>query len=619
MTASIEHIRNRTLLACVVAALLALGGAPDAHALTFAPQTIHDTFSQPESVAIGDVTGDGRNDVLLATGYDFDPENDNRLFLFAQAEDGSLALDKKLDMGPSYGGPVIADLDGDGDNDVAIGSLIGIRFFAQEGGTLSPFVLLPGAPVVAGVVEVDDVDGDGADDLVVNTESGVTALVQRAAGGFDRVPVSALVAESLATGDLNGDGLSDVVVVSNYDQPNALRIYAQQEAGGYTEQLIPLDYDADPNKIAVADVTGDGLDDIVVTRGGNSPYATLAVYWQTDTGTINPTPDIYNSYDIPEAVKTLDMDGDELQDVVVVHSGWNRVGIYRQAPDGYLYEEQLIPSYYLLSGADTLALGDVSSDGLADFAVAYYGGSLLVRRQRLPFSLTSAGQTDGRITASWTRPAGMSTEFIEVATSPDVYPDGNLADLFLDENLVLYDDALSRGQESYVAEEPLPPGRYYVHVRTYDDQICPTPDQLDCPVEVSTTSVVDIPGPPTPSAAPVAAARDTVVRFKAVKAAGRQSVRKLRVTAGLPEPGTITAGGTVSVPNAAKIFRLRTASAAVGANATVTLQLELSRKARRAVLGALRRHRRVVANIKVTARDRSGNKTEERQKVRLTR
>ena len=79
------------------------------------------------------------------------------------------------------------------------------------------------------------------------------------------------MAESIATGDLNGDELSDVVVVSNYDQPIALRIYEQQAAGDYTERSIPLTWDADPNKIAVADVTGDGLDDIVVTRGGNQP------------------------------------------------------------------------------------------------------------------------------------------------------------------------------------------------------------------------------------------------------------------------------------------------------------------------------------------------------------
>jgi hypothetical protein len=498
-----------------------------------------------------------------------------------------------------------------------MGSAAGIRAFLQADGTLSPYVALPGAPALAGALEGDDVNGDGADDLVVNSASGVSALVQRAAGGFDVVAVSTQVAESIATGDVSGDGLSDVVVVSSYDQPNALRIYEQQAAGGYAEHSISLTFDEDPNQIAVADVTGDSLDDIVVTRGGNSPYSELALYRQTDGGSIDPTPDVYDSYDIPEAVKTMDMDGDGLEDVVVVHVGWGRVGIYLQDPEGYLYDEELIPSPDGW-GRDRLALGDVTSDGLADFAVAGYNG-LTVRRQRLPFSLTSAGHTDRRITASWKLPSGMKTELVEVARSPEVYPDGRLAGLFVDENIVLYDDSLSRTQESYVASEALPPGTYYVHVRVWDDQVCFDPDRYNCPDEVSATSVVDIPPDPGAAPSPAAAPADTVVSFQVLRAAATQSLRKLRVTASMPEPGTITAGGTVSVPNSSRTYRLRTASAAAHAGASVTLRLELSRKARRAVLRALRRHRRIVAKVVVTVRDRAGNRRDAKRTIRLTR
>ena len=443
---------------------------------------MYQTGGEPEAVAIGDVTSDGRDDVLLSTRSYNDPENDNKLFLFQQAGAGTLEQVQKLDHGGALGGPVVGDFDGDGDGDAAIGTYAGVRLFAQEGGTLSPHVALPGAPAAAGPVETDDVNADGAADLVLNSAAGVSALVQ-GSEGFSLVAISPLVAESIATGDVSGNELSDVVVVSNYDQPNALRIYEQQETGGYVERTIPLTYNEDPNKIAVADVTGDGLDDIVMSRGGNSPSGKLAVYWQTDEGTIHPTPDVYDSHDIPEAVKTLDMNGDGLEDVVVGHVGWGRIGVYLQGPDGYLYEEDLIAGS-VNWGADTIALGDVSSDGHADFALAWYGGSLVVRRQKLPFELSTAGQLDGRITATWTRPAGLSTEFIEVATSPETYADGRLADLFLDPNIVLYDDSLRRDQESYVASEPLPPGTYYVHVRAWDSGICFTPDGWNCPDEV---------------------------------------------------------------------------------------------------------------------------------------
>jgi hypothetical protein len=212
----------------------------------------------------------------------------------------------------------------------------------------------------------------------------------------------------------------------------------------------------------------------------------------------------------------------------------------------------------------------------------------------------------------------MKTEFIEVATSPEVYPDGRLAGLFVDENIVLYDDSLSRTQESYVAPEALPPGTYYVHVRVWDDQVCFEPDRANCPDEVSATSVVHIP-PPATAASSNAAPADTVVSFRALRAAAIQSVRKLRVTASMPEPGTISAGGTVSVPNSSKTYRLRATSATAGAGASVTLRLELSKKGRHAVLRALRRHRRIVAKVVVTVRDRAGNRRDAKRTIRLTR
>jgi hypothetical protein len=45
--------------------------------------------SSPDAVAIGDVTGDGRNDVVMTTRYYFDAANDYRLRVFVQTKTGS--------------------------------------------------------------------------------------------------------------------------------------------------------------------------------------------------------------------------------------------------------------------------------------------------------------------------------------------------------------------------------------------------------------------------------------------------------------------------------------------------------------------------------------------------
>ena len=49
------------------------------------------TGSWPEAVAIGDVNGDGRNDVVLVTSFYFDAEHDYKLFVFLQDASGVLA------------------------------------------------------------------------------------------------------------------------------------------------------------------------------------------------------------------------------------------------------------------------------------------------------------------------------------------------------------------------------------------------------------------------------------------------------------------------------------------------------------------------------------------------
>ena len=47
--------------------------------------------SSPDAVALGDVTGDGRKDVVLTTGYANDPTRDFHVVVFAQQADGTLA------------------------------------------------------------------------------------------------------------------------------------------------------------------------------------------------------------------------------------------------------------------------------------------------------------------------------------------------------------------------------------------------------------------------------------------------------------------------------------------------------------------------------------------------
>src|SRR2546430_3435100 len=114
-------------LAAVLFVALCLGvAAPAARAGSlFHPYATYPVGSWPEAVAIGDVTGDGRSDVVMTTGYYFDPPNDYRVWVFAQTASGVLGAPVSYPTAGAYTNqPVsvaIGDITGDGKADVVVG------------------------------------------------------------------------------------------------------------------------------------------------------------------------------------------------------------------------------------------------------------------------------------------------------------------------------------------------------------------------------------------------------------------------------------------------------------------------------------------------------------------
>jgi hypothetical protein len=114
--------------------------------------------------------------------------------------------------------------------------------------------------------------------------------------------------------------------------------------------------------------------------------------------------------------------------------------------------------------------------------------------QAAPPALVGVGETSRHLTAQWTLPPGVEARVLEAATSPQTSTDG----YFFDENLREF-ETLEPGQTSYVGNEQLPPGTYFVHVAGYDDSC------LECPVrEWSAIATITIPaaGSPAPVATP---------------------------------------------------------------------------------------------------------------------
>jgi hypothetical protein len=88
------------------------------------------------------------------------------------------------------------------------------------------------------------------------------------------------------------------------------------------------------------------------------------------------------------------------------------------------------------------------------------------------------------------------------------------------------------------------------------------------------------------------------------------------VTAACDESCTLAAGGTLSVPGAAKTFKLGRASKTLTAAGKARLRLKLPKKALAAVSRALKRKKKVAALVTVRATDRAGNSRSAKKRVR---
>jgi hypothetical protein len=230
--------------------------------------------------------------------------------------------------------------------------------------------------------------------------------------------------------------------------------------------------------------------------------------------------------------------------------------------------------------------------------------------------LKSVGQSSRHLTASWSLDPPSENDYIEVSTSPATYPEGD----FLVEDLVL-SDFLDPGATSYISTDQFPPGVYYVHVAAYDPQ-CPIA-ALPCDDTFSRTLQVTIltdgqgQSAPAPSTTQTQTKADRVTDFATLKVAAIQRAARLVVQAAMVESGRITVGGTISVPNLSRVFKLRAVSVNVVAGKIAKIRVRLARRALKAIKRALKRHKKVRANLTITAQDAAGNTRTSKRTVRL--
>jgi gliding motility-associated-like protein len=288
-------------------------------ASSFAPGVTFATDAHPSRIAVGDMDGDGKADLVVVSsvytnGNDFSTYVNTISVLRNTSTRGAIttasfapAVDIFAGHGTDEEDIAIGDLDGDGKPDIVVslfllgeiavfrntstpGSINNINSFA------SPVYFRTGSSFVLPFsVSIGDLDGDGKPDLVVvNTNSARNTIAvfrnTSTTGSITGSSFAPLVnfatgggyATFTAIGDLDGDGKPDIAMI-NEDQNNVVVFHNTSSVGSIAansfapEVDFSLGYIPVYGHMAIGDLDGDGKPDLAASINTYNVGATVSI------------------------------------------------------------------------------------------------------------------------------------------------------------------------------------------------------------------------------------------------------------------------------------------------------------------------------------------------------
>lgn len=375
--------RSRALCLAVCLALPAAASASD---FSFGEAFLRPTYGHPISVAFGDFNGDRRADLIVANGGHAGQQLSGHYLVFGGHPGSNLQsmTPRRYTTQPftaTEGGLSLIDTDGDGRPELAIGWPGRLTLVRRVG---TAFVLTEQfAPDQPARLAAADLTGNGHPDLASLARAG-TVMTWASDGSGDLVPWNLLhlhtgALDDMVLADVDGDGLPDLVVSRGgpgSEGPVRVLIRYNDGNGGFGEaQALTLDpFPQATRSLAVADFTGNGLADVVVSGSCDpSNPAGLWLFEQASPGQFA----MPQGFGVPceGVLRAVDMDMDGRTDLLLVTA--QLVGLYKYDAKRGFYEQDITAAGPAGPGQSPrpshVAVGDLNGDACPDVAIGNHG------------------------------------------------------------------------------------------------------------------------------------------------------------------------------------------------------------------------------------------------------
>jgi hypothetical protein len=237
-------------------------------------------FWVENGIVIADLDADGDDDIVVARTYvDGPPPHAGYVDVHLQTAPGFFADPDSYAIGTDPWNLAVGDVDGDDKPDIVVAnsSSRDVSILLQDGTAAGTFLAAQQVGVlgVPYAVAIADFNGDDLADLAValqNTAGGAAVLLRAVTDPGDPLAFATPIvlsngtgALSVAAGDLNEDGWPDLAVTGE----SVLSVFFNARNGSF-DVAVPLAAGERPSAVAIADMDQDGLNDLVVANAGDS-------------------------------------------------------------------------------------------------------------------------------------------------------------------------------------------------------------------------------------------------------------------------------------------------------------------------------------------------------------